>query len=176
MKRRIAIRNLVLLSAGAALLDACGTKEAMGYKNIPLTDNQSDLLSQLSEMIIPATPDFVGAKDLKSSEFTLMMIDDCAGPDDQAAFLDGLQKFDEACKSVTGSTFIAGTNEQRTAFLSSLEGKPGEDRPDNVVKFYRAVKRSTIQSFMSSQEYLTKVRNFSLIPPKFQGCVPVETV
>jgi hypothetical protein len=175
MKRRIAIRNLLLLSAGAAVLDACGSREAMGYKNIPLTDSQSDMLSELAEMIIPKTTDFVGAKDVKAPEFMLLMIDDCASPEEQAAFIDGLQKFDEACKATTGSTFVAATKEQRTAFLASLEGR-NDERADNVVKFYRTVKRNTISSFMSSEEYLTKVRNYSLIPPKFQGCVPVESV
>ena len=165
-----------MLSAGAALIDACAGKEAMAYRNIPLTDGQSDMLSDLTDIIIPATPDKVGAKDLRSSEFTLMMIDDCADPDEQAAFLEGLQQFDEACKTSTGATFGQATKEQRIAFLTALEAKKDEERSDNVVRFYRSVKRNTIQSFMSSQEYLTKVRNFSLIPPKFQGCVPVETV
>ena len=176
MKRRIAIRNLLLLSAGAAVLDSCGSKEALAYKNIPLTDGQSDMLSELSEMIIPATPDFIGAKDLKSSEFTLLMIDDCADPEDQAAFLEGMKKFDEAYKATTGATFLEGTKEQRTAFLNALEGRLGEEPLSTVVKFYRTMKRSTISAFLSSEQYLTKVKNYSLIPPKFEGCVPVETV
>lgn len=176
MKRRIAIRNLLLLSAGAAVLDACGSREAMAYRNIPLTDEQSDMLSELGEMIIPATPDFVGAKDLKASEFTLLMIDDCAGPEDQAQFLEGLQTFDESCKATTGATFTAGSNEQRRAYLNALELRLNQEPIATVVKFYRTVKRSTISSFLSSEQYLTKVKNYSLIPAKFQGCVPVETV
>ncbi len=176
MKRRVVIRNLVMLSAGAALLDACGSKEVLTYKNIPLTGSQQNLLSELTETIIPTTPDFVGAKDLKSSDFTLMMIDDCASPEEQAAFLNGLQKFDDACKAKTGSTFSDATKEQRVDFLTALEAKEGNDQPKEVVKFYWTVKRNTIQSFMSSETYLTKVRNYSLIPPKFEGCVPVETV
>jgi len=174
MKRRIAIRNLVLLSAGAAVLDACGSKEALAYRNIPLTDGQGDMLSELSEFIIPTTPDFVGAKDLKSDEFTLMMVDDCGSPEEQAEFLDGLQKFDEACTAKTGNKFVAATAEQRTSFLVALEAREGNDQPANVVKFYRAIKQLTIQSFTSSEQYLTQVRNYSLIPPKFQACVTVE--
>jgi hypothetical protein len=176
MNRRIAIRNLVLLSAGATLLEACGNRQAIGYRNVPLTDSQQDMLAELTEAIIPKTPDFAGAKDLKSSEFTLLMVDDCSSPEDQAAFLDGMQKFDGACTSKTGSAFISATKEQRDTFMKALEVKEGNDQPENVVKFYRGVKRATIQNFTSSEEYLTKVRNYSLIPAKFQGCVPVETV
>jgi hypothetical protein len=174
MKRRVVIRNLVLLSAGAAILDSCGGKEALAYRNIPLTPGQQDLLSELSEFILPATPDFVGAKDLHADEFSLMMVDDCGSPEDQAAFLDGLGKFDEACAAKTNSKFTDATAEQRTTFLNALEMREGNDQPENVVKFYRSVKRLTIQSFTSSEQYLTQVRKYSLIPPKFQGCVPVE--
>jgi len=175
MKRRIAIRNLVLMSAGAAVLDACGSKEALAYKNIPLTGSEQEFLSQLCEFIIPTTPDFIGAKDLHADEFAVMMIDDCESPENQAIFLDGLKKFEEACKAKTGSTFMDGTHEQRATFLSALEAKES-DQPENVVRFYKGVKWFTIQSFTSSEQYLTQVRNYSLIPPKFEACVPVQAV
>jgi hypothetical protein len=44
------------------------------------------------------------------------------------------------------------------------------------VRFYQGVKWFTIQSFTSSEQYLTQVRNYSLIPPKFEACVPVQAV
>ena len=175
MKRRVAIRNLVLLSAGAAILNSCGGKEAMAYKSIPLTRQQQDLLSELTEFIIPTTPDFVGAKDLHTDEFTLMMIDDCGSPEGQATFVDGMQRFDEACKAKAGSTFVDATKEQRTDFLNALEVREGNDQPENVVTFYRAVKRSAIHNFTTSEQYLTKVKNYSLIPPRFQACVDVQS-
>lgn len=176
MNRRIAIRNLLVLSTGGAMLNACGTKEVAAYNNIPLTEREQDMLSLLTESIIPTTPDFIGAKDLHANEFTLMMIDDCASPEDQTAFVEGLKGFDDACKATTGNSFSDATNDQRTAFLNALEVREGNDQPDNVVKFYRSVKRYTIQTFMSSEQYLTQVRNYSLIPPKFEACVPVPVV
>jgi len=176
MNRRIAIRNLVLLSAGAALLDACGNKEALVQNNISLTASEQDLLSELTESIIPKTADFVGAKDLKTADFTLLMVDDCASPEEQTSFLEGMRKFDDACKAMTGSTFVSATPEQRNTFLAALEVREGNTQPENVVKFYRSVKWATIENFTSSEEYLMKVQNFSLIPPKFQACVPVQTV
>lgn len=176
MNRRIAIRNLVLLSAGAAVLDACGSKGTLSYKNIPLTQGEQELLSELTEFIIPTTPDFVGAKDIQAGEFTSMMIDDCASPEEQKAFVEGMRQFDDACKTKVGTSFSDASKEQRSTFIAAVELREGNDQPENVVKFYRAVKRFTIQSFMSSEQYLTKVRNYSLIPAKFEACVPVATV
>jgi hypothetical protein len=173
MKRRIAIRNLVLLSAGATMLDACATKEAVTYRNIPLTDSQADMLSELAETIIPTTTDFIGAKDLQSAQFTLMMIDDLGKPEQHTLFLEGMNNFDEACKAKTGSTFTEASKEQRHAFLATLEDGETRDQPEGIQLFYGAVKHFTIESFTTSEAYLTKVKNFSLIPEKFQGCVPV---
>jgi hypothetical protein len=176
MKRRIAIRNLVLLSAGAAMLNSCAGKEAVVYHNIPLTNGQADMLSELAETIIPTTPDFIGAKDLQATEFTLMMIDDMGTPEQHKLFLEGMQNFDEACKTKTGSTFTAASKEQRHAFLATLEDGETRDQAEGIQLFYGAVKHFTIESFTTSEAYLTKVKNYSLIPEKFQGCVPVATV
>lgn len=178
MKRRIALRRIVLISAGAALLDACttGAKETPAYKNVALSEAEEDLLASLTEAIIPTTPDFVGAKALASDQFILVMVDDCAGPDDQKAFLEGMRQFDEACMAQTGSSFASATAEQQKSFLTIANVREGNELPEAVTKFYRTVRRMTIQCFTSSQEFLTKVRNFSLIPPKFQACVPVENV
>lgn len=172
MKRRTAVRNIILLSAGAGWLQACERKAVSAYEHIPLTAPQEDLLAELTETIIPKT-EIVGAKDLKAREFVLIMMDDCHSSEDQQRFLSGMTMFDENCKKQLGSTFVDSTPEQRVAYLTTLETEEGI--PEDVSKFYRAVKRYTIQSFTTSEQFLTQVRNYSLIPPPFQPCVPVQT-
>ncbi len=98
MKRRTLLRNMVIISAGTVLLPACRTdKTVAGLKNISLKESQLEMLSQLSETILPSTPKFIGAKELKSHEFLLRMVDDCTSPEDQKKFTDGLKAFEEAC-------------------------------------------------------------------------------
>lgn len=171
MKRRTAVRNIILLSAGAGLLHACERKPLGSYEHIPLTASQEDLLAELTETIIPKT-DFPGAKDLQAREFVLVMVDDCASPEDQQKFMSGMKLFDENCKKQLGSVFIDCTPEQRTSYLRTIEAEEGV--PEDVSKFYRAVKRYTIQSFTTSEQYLTQIRNYSLVPPPFEACVPVQ--
>lgn len=171
MNRRTAIQHVIVLGAGATLLASCQDKASIATKNIPLTGSQEKLLSVLAETIVPST-DFVGAKELQSHQFILVMADDCTNPDDQKKFSESMKQFDELCKLKHGSSFVKCTVEQREKFLLAIEAKT--DIPENIQGFYQAIKQLTIQSFTTSEEYLTK-RNFSLVPPKFQACVPVQT-
>lgn len=173
MNRRTAIQHVIVLGAGATLLASCQDKASIATKNIPLTGSQEKLLSALTEAIIPST-DFVGAKELQSHRFILVMADDCASPEDQQKFANGMKQFDDFCKQKNGSAFAKCTPEQRENLLKNIEAKA--DIPEDVQAFYQTIKQITIQSFVTSEEYLLKVRNFSLIPPKFQACVPVQTV
>jgi hypothetical protein len=177
MKRRTAIRNVIILGAGASWLASCknGTTTAPTdvVKKVPITEAQSDMLNALTETIIPTT-DFVGAKELQSADFIVLMAEDCASPEDQQKFMDGMARFEEACQKKYSNAFVKCSDEQRLEFLTTIESKT--DVSEDVINFYQWMKEATIQSFITSEEYLTKVKNFSLIPGPYQGCVPVESV
>jgi hypothetical protein len=178
MKRRTAIRNVVLMTAGAALLNACHDKTAtIAVKSFPITADEEDLLSELTEAIIPKT-DFPGAKDLKTSEFIFVMADDCTGPDDQEKFMNGMKAFDDACKAKMGDRFVDLSKEKRSEYLGMIEAdKEGKEFSDDLKWFYGGAKSLTIRNFTTSQQYLAEVKNVTnLIPPKFQACVRVENV
>lgn len=158
MKRRTVIRNMVLVSAGAAFLYQCRERAAtITLKNIPLTGAEQDLVIELAETIIPKT-DFPGATDLKTADFIFMMVDDCLSPEQQQQFVAGMKAF-------TGSGFVKMSPGEKKEYLGSLNG--------DAKVFFEMVKSGTIENFTSSEQYLREVRNVTtLIPPKFQGCVP----
>jgi hypothetical protein len=174
MNRRTALRNVVLISAGASLLPSClhDDKPGITLKNIKLNGSQEKLLEELTETILPKTNNFTGAKDLKSHEFILIMADDCSSPEDQKKFKDGMDKFDEACKKKFNIGFVKCSPAQRKEWLQLVEKKT--DMPEDLLNFYGAVKQLTIQSFTSSKDFLLNIRKFKLAPgPVFKGCVPV---
>ena len=177
MKRRTAIRNVIILASGVSWLASCKngttTAPAAVIKKVPITDAQAEMLDALTETIIPTT-EFAGAKELESADFIILMAEDCASPGDQQKFLEGMVKFEEDCQNKYSNLFAGCTPEQRLEFLKSIEVKTNVS--EEVVEFYQLVKQSTIQSFTTSEEYLTKIKNFSLIPDPYQGCVPVESV
>jgi len=174
MDRRSSIKNLIIISAGAALLPSClreNKKPSISLKNIKIDGKDEELLSELSETIIPKT-DTPGAKDVSAHLFALMMIDDCYPPDGQDKFVKGLKEFDEFSKKKFNKSFVKCSSTERADILKSIESK--KDIPENVAFFYNTTKRLTVQAFTESKYYLTKVQVYELIPGKFYGCVPVK--
>ena len=98
MRRRIAIRQIGLITAGAMLLSPCVRevrKVPIALKIITITGDQEAMLSQFVETIIPPT-DIPGAKELNVHHFVLRMIDDCHDAESQNQFVAGLGQVDEA--------------------------------------------------------------------------------
>jgi len=174
MKRRTAIRNVVIISAGASLLPSCmqESSSSIPLKHISITGSQEQILSQLTEAIIPKTKNFIGANDLKAHEFMLTMIDDCVSPEEQKVFTEGLKDFDKLSHDKFGKAFTSFTPEQKRSLIADIEGK--KDIAENVQKFYGTVKRYTVQSFTSSEKYMLDIRKYKQTPGgDFKGCVPV---
>jgi len=175
MNRRTAIRSVIIISAGAGLLPSCvgGDKSLIVLKNISITGPQEKMLAALTEAIIPKTKNFIGAGDLKTHEFLLTMIDDCASPDDQKKFMEGLTAFDKLSHDKFGQLFTSYTPGQKKELLQAIGSK--KDIPGDALTFYGTVKRYTLQSFTSSKDYLTDIRKYKIVPgSNFKGCVPVS--
>jgi hypothetical protein len=176
MNRRTVIRNFVFISAGATLLPSCLHNEKAAtfpLKNFVLTGTQQDMLAILSEAILPATSNFIGAKDLMAHEFVLTMVDDCFNPVDQKKFIAGLMAFEKFNKNRFGGNFASNIAKQKNELLTALEAK--KDVPEDAVNFYSTVKRYTVQCFTSSKIFLTDVRHYKMVPgSNFKGCVPVK--
>lgn len=177
MERRDVLKTLIVVTAGSTLLVSCEDKASITLTNIPLTGAQEDMLAAIAETIIPKTENFVGAKDLKSHEFALVMMDDCASPEDQKLFTEAMTQFDEACKARMKKRFAKLSPEDRRAFLLKLEAmETVHDQPEinkNIMQFYKTMRQFTIRSFTTSEPYLTQIRDFNLVPPPFEACVSV---
>lgn len=179
MNRRTALKSFLYVSAGISLLPAClqdKGKASFLLKNIQVSGEQEKMLAELCETIIPKTST-PGAKDLSSHLFVLTMVDDCYTKEDQQTFTAGLKAFEDVVAKQYNTTFAACTTAQKAELLSALEQqlKQKKDTPAKPeAAFYAITKRLTIQSFTSSQYYLTKVQVYQLVPgPVYKGCVPV---
>ncbi|KAA9037750.1 gluconate 2-dehydrogenase subunit 3 family protein [Ginsengibacter hankyongi] len=174
MNRRSTLKTLLIISTGAALLPSClpdEKKSSISLKNIKINGKDEELLSDLSETIIPKT-NTPGAKDVSAHLFTLMMIDYCYAPADQDKFVKGLKEFEDFSKKKFDKSFLRCFASERAEILKSIESK--KDIPENVAFFYNTTKRLVLQAFTKSKYYLTKVQVYELVPGKFYGCVPVK--
>jgi hypothetical protein len=175
MNRRTAIRNVVLISAGAALLPSCLQQDSpsVPLKNLPLSGAQEKMLAELAETIIPKTNNFIGAKDLQAHEFVLTMVDDCMAPEDRQKFIMGMKQFEEGCEKKWNRSFVKCNPQQRKEWLQLMESK--QDVPEDAVRFYAITKHYTLQSFTSSKMYMTDIRKYRMVPGNnYRGCVAVN--
>ncbi|WP_158638369.1 gluconate 2-dehydrogenase subunit 3 family protein [Panacibacter ginsenosidivorans] len=176
MNRRTAFKQLLFVSAGAALIPACmqdKNKASVILKNFSITAGQEQLLAELAETIIPKT-DTPGAKDISAHLFALKMIDDCSSKEDQDKFLKGLTAFESYSNKQLGKSFTAATATERGKVLTELETQKDKDQKDDAAQFYGTVKKLTVHAYTSSQFYLTKVQVYELVPGRYHGCVPVK--
>jgi len=172
INRRTAIRQLVLISAGAALVPSCfhDQNEKDGAKET-IDPGIQRLLEELTATLIPTT-DTPGAKEIAAHLFVLKMLNDCATADDRSKFQKGLKAFDAAAIKMAGKDFVHCTPAQRESLLSAVEAKKLPDTDLNF--FYFTTKRLTVLAYSSSQYYLTKVQVYELVPGRWHGCVPVK--
>jgi hypothetical protein len=174
MNRRNAIRAIVLVSAGSAALSSCLTSEkknSLALKRINITGKQQELLAALTQSIIPTT-DTPGAKEVKSHEFILRMIDDCASPADQQKFTSGMEQFEAFTQKKYGESFASLTDKQKKELLNNLQTQ--KEAPEQVTAFYKSVRGMTLQSYTGSEYYMTNVSKYNIIPKQYKGCVKVS--
>ncbi len=172
--RRTALRQLAIISAGAALLPSClhpHAKPSVSLKNFTITGDQEKLLEELVATLIP-TDTTPGARDVSAHIFVLRMVDDCSPKADQEKFMKGMAAFDEASKTASGRSFAEVSPAQQEALLTAIESKkiPGEE----LGFFYSSAKKLIIQAYTSSQFFLAKVQVYELVPGRFHGCVPIK--
>jgi hypothetical protein len=174
MNRRSVIRNFVFISAGVAVLPYCkeeAGKVTIALKKIKVTAGQEKILAALTETIIPTT-DTPGAREVGAHLFVLTMADDCATAEEQAKFVKGLQQFEEFAGKKFGKAFSKCTPEERVETLKDLQKKEGI--PEELTSFVDAVKELTLQSYRTSEYYLTNVQKYEIAPGRYHGCVPIK--
>lgn len=167
MERRTAIKQLVIVAGGLALLPSClrdKGKASIQLANIDVDAIGEGVLAEIVETLIPET-DTPGGKTLNLHLFVLKMVDDCHDEKDQALFVDGLRQWDITMRSTSGMRFGESDESQRTAFLGSI----ASDNQHPLAGFYQIVKRRTIQGYLNSEYVMTNQLVYELIPARYDG-------
>jgi hypothetical protein len=172
IKRRAAIRNLLIIAGGAMVLPACyrsSGKASITLQNLSISEEEEDLLAELTETLIPETST-PGAKSLKLQLFVLKMVDDCYTADNQKLFTEGLKGFNDHFKKQAGTSFADASPEKRQEVLKGIQDIKQKDDP--VKKFYDITKSKTIQGYLSSKYVMTNIVKYELVPGRYNGYFP----
>lgn len=175
MERRFAIKQILFMAGGMALLPSClrdAGKSSIALKTIDVSLDQEHLMADIAETIIPATKT-PGAKDLNLHLFILKMLDDCYEKEDQHLFFKGLDEVQDKSEKQFSKTFQKLTVPQREQVLVSIEKEPNGS--PEIKRFYDIMKSRTIEGYLSSKFVMTNLVVWELVPGRYNPYYPVKT-
>ncbi len=204
MERREAVKYISILLGGAvvgadAFLSGCKTKTATN--NIAeLTAEDIAYLNEIGETILPRTST-PGAKDANVGEFMKVMIRDCYEEADQKAFLEGMDKLNDASEKRFSKNFMSITPQQRTQLLTDIDKEAKEfqkkvsefnnaetkKEKDETAKgnmkyvkqhmaphYFTMLKQLTLLGYFTSKPGMTQAVRYLPVPGRYEGCVPYK--
>lgn len=174
MKRRSAIKNLMIIAGGIAIMPSCSNdpgKASIELKKIDINAHQEALLAEIAETIIPVS-DIQGVKDMNLHLFTLKMVDDCHNEEDQKNFIAGLNSIDKLATDKHGDTFAKCGIKERIDLLTAIVRD--EKDAKEAAAFLQIAKRRVIQGFMNSKYVMTDLGKYELVPGRYNGYFPVK--
>lgn len=169
----------------AGIMQGCKASPELPYKPDFFSEDQALLISELSEIIIPAT-DTPGAKAVGVPAFIDSFVKEVYPPEARENFLKGIAAFDEDAKSTYGSAFaecepeekVAHVKKHHDAALAQLKDA-GERQwwrsgTENAKPFIMDAKELILIGYFSSEDGATKAIQYNQTPGPYKGCVPLQ--
>jgi hypothetical protein len=178
MKRREALSVISVVAGGAillppTLLTGC---DRGPYTYELFTWGDTDLLNEIAEIIIPATPGVPGARAANVGEFVQLYVSDCYRLIDQKAFLEGFDKFKTDIQIQFGDDFLSLSTTQQSAILDVLEEESREFQKhitaDEPQHFYTLLQTTIRFGYFTSEIGATKALRYVPVPGYQKGEIP----
>jgi len=171
MKRRQAIRQIVVVSSGLALLPSCDFQSGVAlksYQHLPLNKSQYRLIEALQAAIFPAEKMPVSDTETPM-DYMLTRINDCFSMEDIEKYLTGMESFQQSVKSSRfKNTFEKLSREEQQQILD--EGFPSKEKSPPQ-EFLDTNKRLLVEYFTRSEDYQVNHFGYEFIPSRYSGCV-----
>lgn len=198
MNRREAIQRVAMVIGGSVIganlfLEGC-TRPASKDVAVLFEKDKINFLGDLAEAILPKTST-PGAKEAGVGEFIPVMIRDCYDPQDQKAFLEGLDGVDDKAKKEFGKKFQELSKDEQLQFVNMLDKEAKEFQKQRSEKqqklneeaekntreveqlpnhFFHMLKQLTLTGFFTSEIGMTKALRYVKIPGKYDGNYPYK--
>ena len=175
MKRRLVIKQVLIMAGGLALLPSClkeAGKSTVLLKRISINLDQENLLGEVAETMIPKT-NTPGARELNIHLYVLKMLDDCYEETDQKKFIAGMEQFKDHVYDKTTKSFNKLSVFQRQSLLTELENN--KKTSPELAAFYTIMKQRTIKGYLNSQYVMTNLVKWELVPGRYNGYFPAKT-
>ena len=183
MNRRIALKQLGILTGGMVLLPSCNfsqEKISLAHNKLQITVKQEVLLQDIVSAFIPEG-EIPGARSLEVYNFVWVMVGDCMEKERQISFLRGLNLFDAAVEEIEGEPFSELNEKKQISVLRQLveidvlkeKDAPGKNTED-IQNFINTSKYYTVWGFMQSKYIMTEIMPYQLVPGTYGNCETID--
>lgn len=174
MKRRQALRNIVVVSAGVVIFPTCKPTEQPipipVFDNLSIDRTQFNLIEEFANILLPLENVEVSNPE-PTNEFILNMVNDCHPVDDCEKYVEGLKEFNETIQENFNTTFTELAPDKKLEFLEYLSEI--KDNKNPLKFFFDTTLRYTKQHFTGSDYFLTNHLDWKFLPGDYKGCEPV---
>lgn len=171
MNRREAIRNILLASAGTVFITSCSEADAIEFLvngKLNLNQNHIDYLNSISNTFLPRE-DLVDSLETPA-EFIQTMLNEVRAPEDVQKFTIGFDLYKLLMKE---SRMKIKTTDAKDIIAVVEETLNNKEAQEDLLFFINSTKEGAIHHFLNSEDYMTKYKEYKLIPDPFEGCVDV---
>src|SRR5690625_2960775 len=180
MDRREAIKRTALMMGGLVfapsalgVLNGCQARGGGDWNPENFNRSQADLISTLSDVILPAT-DTPGATDVGVPAFVEEMVFTAYDEDARDTFMSGLEAFNQLARDEYGSDFIDLTTEDQYAFASDENRLAvGGDYVDPGTAYCLEMKELTMLGFFTSERGAKDVLQYVKVQGRYEACIPL---
>ena len=176
MKRRDAVKGIILFSLGTGFIYSCTDKykaiRDLGLNHFQPKNKELDLVDMLSSAVVPlhSIPELENHTALP---FMFTMLDDVYKPKERDLFIEGYQRFDEIIDASEQKAFTKMNTEEQTALLSRMNARE-EGMDKRVQAVFDIVKKESIRYLKTSEYYQRRVNYYEMAPGRFMGDVLIS--
>ena len=138
------------------------------------TSAENELVTIISDLIIPTDKKSPGAREARVNEFIDLMISEGEG-DEWALWRDGLQAVNRESGRRFGKNFVEASEDQQISLLEAMS--QNERNPQNLQeRFFDQIKRRTIQGYYTSEIGIHQDLEYkgNAVLLEFEGCTHPE--
>ena len=138
------------------------------------TPAENELVTLISDLIIPTDEKSPGAKEARVNEFIDLMISESDG-DERALWQDSLQAVNRESGRRFGKIFVDASEDRQISLLEAMSQNEGN--PQNLrERFFGQIKRSTIEGYYTSEIGIHQDLEYkgNTVMLEFEGCTHPE--
>lgn len=174
MKRRQAtgwiLKSAIFTPGLISAIQSCRNKIEETVDLLVLDQHQYHLCNAIADTIMPKT-ETPSASEVRVVEFMDLLLHDVFEQEVVVAFIEGLGKFDEECKSANQNSFTKLSQEQKNSYLEPLDEEVMSKDYDDEVPFYYTFKRLCLTVYYSSEQGVKQNLDYQPVPGEYQADV-----